>query len=102
MLKTVDIPSFEEGAARRSSRCHATLISARRGRSDIRVSDLPCSAAAKVAQHFVHAAQRPLLEGGDIAQPLIFVILVMLLAAPLLAQSPKVSLANLIEAGNRK
>ena len=31
---TYTIPSFEEGAARRSSKCHATLNSAQRGRSD--------------------------------------------------------------------
>jgi hypothetical protein len=34
MLNPGNIPSFEEGLARRSSRCHATLISLRRGRSN--------------------------------------------------------------------
>jgi len=30
----ISIPSFEEGALRRSSNCHGTLESAQRGRSD--------------------------------------------------------------------
>src|SRR5688572_3208823 len=61
-------PSGEEGPTRRSSKCHATFESARRGRSyslpDLQVYDLPRFALSKVALLFLTRAQRPLLAGG--------------------------------------
>ena len=68
-LRLGNIPSFEEGPARRSSRCHATLISARRGRSDIalpttELSDLPGRAESKVTMHLFDRRSHPSSKEG--------------------------------------
>jgi len=63
-----DIPSSKEGALRRSRKCHATLESAQRGRSDYSFRNGLTSPAAPISEgseSSVRSARPPLLEGGD-------------------------------------